>query len=317
MSKPSDSKDKESDNRTRCPGKKPGKKCSSFMRENSPHDKCRKCRDCSPTHPCVLCVDKDSSHWDALAKRSKRRPKDDTHSKTKGSGRTHSKSKKSKQDVEQPSSDVTHISDSSKEGDSRPSDRQSGSKYPKGNTKPDPASGLGGPNTVSRGASSEVSPLSVHTIADFPTDGSDFSCIDDDGNTWHFRASDDIITYTWNLQSDDPTNPSFGCKRFRNVKNFIELIEHLGRNGYTFRQAKLTFPSADHRCYADLVEEEGGVTVPPAPHTVRSWQLVLLGKQKEGTHVVPRHSSPRKLLPKSRRRSPTKVTQQQTPEGIT
>jgi hypothetical protein len=126
---------------------------------------------------------------------------------------------------------------------------------------------------VSRGSSSEAPTQTVQstTVADFPA-GGDFNCLDDDGNSWHFKANGDVITYDWNVPTENPSNPSIGCKRFRDAENVIEVIEHIAKIGYTFRKANFKFPSADHLCYADLVEEEegGGVTETPAPHTVRN-----------------------------------------------
>jgi hypothetical protein len=216
-----------------------------------------------------LCLHEDSSHWDALIKRAKRRNKDKDrkHPKAKKRDRTHKG--KSNTSTEQPAgSDVTHVSESSLEGDSRPSGRTSGSKYPKGNAK-DPA-GI-------RGASSEGSPRSIPTkkVADFPAE-TDFNCVDDDGNIWHFSASKDVVTYDWNVPTEDPSVPNMGVKHFYDCHNFIQVIEYIGKIGYTFRKTKLQFPSADHLCYANMgylamaSEEEGGVTVTPVPSRVKN-----------------------------------------------
>jgi hypothetical protein len=55
----------------RCPGKS-GQRCASFVRADSPHELCRKCRACDIKHPCKLCEDKSPSYWRALDKRGKR-----------------------------------------------------------------------------------------------------------------------------------------------------------------------------------------------------------------------------------------------------
>jgi hypothetical protein len=55
----------------RCPGKS-GRKCSSFIRVGSPHERCRKCRKCTEKSPYNLCELKGPDHWRALSARGRR-----------------------------------------------------------------------------------------------------------------------------------------------------------------------------------------------------------------------------------------------------
>ena len=58
----------------RCPGKS-GQRCASFVRADSPHELCRKCRACDVKHPCKLCEHKSPAYWRALDARGKRSSK--------------------------------------------------------------------------------------------------------------------------------------------------------------------------------------------------------------------------------------------------
>ena len=248
------------------------------MRTSSPHDQCRKCRSCNQERPCAICKDLGADYWTSLKKRGKRGPPKSPKIKEKVS---HKKKKPKKTDS--PNKDVSSVSNTG----IILQDQQSAdggnvnAKHPNGN-----------PDVTTIGASSEVSHTPVlsdseitrdarqppHNIIDFPLkNGKDFKCLDDHGNVWSFDAIGNDVKVTWEVPEDGQIR--VGKKRYKDISNFVEVFDLIGKLHYTFLRANLTFPHTNHPLYGSVPTREERSRSPSPSSSISKEEIIETARE--------------------------------------